>query len=90
MIPEHLRWLFWDTDVRSFSAVDYPEYCITRALELGDELAVQWMRETFSEAQIKDVLGRQRRLSRRSAHFWSLVYRLPTDQVAALQNVTSD
>jgi hypothetical protein len=90
MIPEHLRWLFWDTDVRSLSPGEYPEYCITRALELGDELAVQWMRETFSESQIKDVLGRQHRLSRRSAHFWSLVYGLQPDQVAALQNVNSD
>jgi len=84
MIPEHLRWLFWDTTLSSLDPQQWADYCITRVLELGDQPAVKWMRATFSESQIVEVLRNQRRLSRRSANFWSLVYGLPAVEVAAL------
>ena len=53
-------------------------------LELGDEDAVAWLRDTFTESEIVSLLRMERRLSRRSANFWALVYGVPTDQVAAL------
>jgi hypothetical protein len=53
-------------------------------LELGDEDAVRWLRATFSEPEILRVLRTERRLSRKSANFWALVYRIPADTVAAL------
>jgi hypothetical protein len=43
------------------------------------------LKDTFSDAQIVDVVRTERRLSRRSANFWALVYGLSPDQVAALK-----
>ena len=51
---------------------------------MGDEDAVRWLRATFSEPEILRVLRTERRLSRKSANFWALVYRIPADTVAAL------
>ena len=85
MIPQHLRPFFWDTKLDSFNPISYPEYTIARLLEYGDEKAIAWLRETFSEAEIKEVIRTERRLSRRSANFWALVYRIPCDEVAALK-----
>jgi hypothetical protein len=52
------RALFWDTE---------------RMLELGDDKAVKWLFSTYSRAEIKEVLATSRRISRKSANYWSLV-----------------
>jgi len=84
MIPRHLYPLFWDANLASFDPAAYPEYTMARILEYGDEKAVAWMKETFPEAEIKRVISTERRLSRKSANFWALVYRIPPQDVAAL------
>lgn len=84
MIPQYLRTLFWDTNLDNFNPVAFPAYAISRILEYGDRDAIAWLKETFTEAQIVDVLRTERRLSRRSANFWALVYHISSDQVAAL------
>ena len=84
MIPSNLRALFWDTNLETFTPEAYPDYTIFRVLELGDEEAVQWLRQTFSEAEIRRVLMTERRLTPKSATFWALVYGVPSHEVAAL------
>jgi hypothetical protein len=84
MIPDHLHPLFWDVDVATFEPSEYPRYTIARVLEFGDRPAVAWMRNLFSEPEIREVLCTERRLSRKSAGFWALVYNVPEEKVAAL------
>jgi hypothetical protein len=74
MIPHDLRPLFWDTNIENFNPADYPAYTIARVLEFGDEKAIAWLKATFSESQIVEVVRTERRLSRKSANFWALVY----------------
>jgi hypothetical protein len=85
MIPECLRTLFWDTNLDNFDLLAFPTYTIARILEYGDQDAVAWLKKTFSETQIVNVVRTERRLSRRSANFWALVYGVSPDQVAALK-----
>jgi hypothetical protein len=77
--------LFWDTNLDAFNPAAYPAYTIARILEYGDQKAVAWLKETFSEAQIVEVLRNERRLSRKSANFWALIYHVPAQDIAALQ-----
>ena len=84
MIPSDLQALFWDTNLDTFTPEAYPDYTIFRVLELGDEAAVRWLRQTFSEAEIRRVLKAEHRLSPKSANFWALVYGVPPNEVAAL------
>ncbi len=85
MIPKYLYPLFWDVEVASFNPSAYPDYTIARVLEVGDEDAVKWMKGSFSEADIMRVIATERRLSRRSANFWALVYGIAPEDVAALR-----
>jgi hypothetical protein len=89
VIPERLRPFFWDVNRDHFDPISYPDYTIARILEYGDEGALDWLKTLFSAAEIKRVLCTERRLSRRSASFWALVYRVPAEQVAALQSTSS-
>jgi len=86
MIPSNLRPLFWDTNLDTFIPEAYPDYTIFRVLELGDEAAVKWLRETFAEAEIQRVLRTEHRLTPKSANFWALVYGIPSREVAALNH----
>jgi hypothetical protein len=85
MIPQNLRSLFWDINLQSFDPASYPNYTIARILEYGDEMAVRWLRQTFTEEAIKQVISNERRLSPRSANFWALVYGISSHEVAALK-----
>ena len=84
MIPSNLQTLFWDTNLDTFAPEAYPDYTIYRVLELGDEAAVAWLRQTFPEGEIRRVLSTEHRLSEKSANFWALVYGVPSREVAAL------
>lgn len=85
MIPNELRPLFWDIKLDDFVPTSYPAYTIARILEYGNDHAVAWMREIFSEQNVRDVIHDERRLTRRSAHFWALIYQIPEEEVAALK-----
>ncbi len=90
MVPQHLRPFFWDVSPDGFDPASHPQYTITRLLEHGDQDAVGWLRKSFTEGQIKEVLRTERRLSRRSANFWALVYHIDPQEVAALKRAGSD
>ena len=85
MIPKHLNPVFWDVDLDNFDPASYPDHTIARVLEIGDEKAVKWMKENFAEADIKRVIATERRLSRKSANYWALVYHMAPENVAALR-----
>ena len=90
MIPQHLRPLFWDIRTEGFNPTAFPEYTIGRVLEFGNQDAVGWLREMFSEGEIREVIRNERRLTRRSATFWALVYHIAQGDVAALVNPRHD
>ena len=85
MIPQELRLFFWDVNPDSFDPFSHREYTIARVLEYGDDKAVAWLRANFSKAEITQVIRNERRLTRKSANFWALVYGIPADEVAALR-----
>jgi hypothetical protein len=85
MIPQYLHTLFWDMNLDNLDPVSFPAYAIGRILEYGNQDAIVWLKDTFSDAQIMGEVRTERRLSRRSANFWALVYGIPPDQVAALK-----
>ena len=85
MIPQYLHKLFWDINLNDFDPAEFPEYTIGRVLEYGDREAVAWLRRIFTESQIINVLRTERRLSRKSANFWALIYSVSLDDVAAFK-----
>lgn len=85
MIPQHLRLLFWDTNIDNLDPRAYPRYTIERVLEYGDEEAVAWMRSTFTREQILDVLHTDRNLTPLSANFWAILFGIPANDVVALR-----
>ena len=82
--PEFLRPIFWDTDFDRLRVPGHERYIIERVLEYGDVPEVRWMMRRFSCEQIAQVLRQSRRLSPKSAHFWSFILNVPTEEVRCL------
>lgn len=84
MLPPFVIPFFWDIKTEDFDPHSYPDYTIGRLLEYGDERAIAWLKATFPESEIRRVLRTERRLSRRSANFWAMVFGVPKEEVRAL------
>lgn len=85
MLPHAVRRLFWDVDITTFDPAAFPVYTIERVLELGDDEAVNWLRQTFDDGTITNVLRGSRRLTPRSANFWALIFDVPSTEIRSLQ-----
>lgn len=85
-MPKYVQHLFWDINVETFNPLDYPEYTISRVLEFGDEEAATWMKELFSESEIKKVIKSDKKLSPKSANFWAIMFDIPLGEINALKS----
>ncbi len=73
MVDDVVKKYFWDTDATALDISIHKRYIIERILDMGDEQAVSWLRQTFSKYDILDVLNKSKRLSEKSRNFWKLV-----------------
>lgn len=83
-LPTELRHYFWDIDTTRLNVRKYPVYVMVRLLEFGDEGALRWLRQTFGDDAIAQVVRTSRQLSRRTANFWRLMLALPRNEIACL------
>jgi Family of unknown function (DUF6922) len=67
------RDLFWDTEPDRLDLQKNRDYIVERVLELGDDRAVRWLFSKYSRSEIKEVLARDPKISRKSFRYWSLV-----------------
>ena len=56
MTPLQNKSLFWDTDVRKLNPVAHKQYIIERILRFGDWEDYKWLRASYPEEEIKQVL----------------------------------
>jgi len=83
-IPKSLHKYFWDVNVKNLD-YDHPYFVINRLLEKGDIEAARWVEKNFSKEQISYTIKNFRDFSLRNASFWSLIYKIPLDQVICFQ-----
>lgn len=75
---------FWDVDFNSLNIKTDPFFIIERVLEYGDERAVKWILDNFSNSQIKQTLSKRRSFSKKSANYWSLILGIPKSKILCL------
>lgn len=77
MSPLTKKTLFWDTDVTSINPVLHKRYIIERILRFGNLTDYSWLKNVYSEKEIKGVIQRERsELDRRSMNFWRFIYKI--------------
>lgn len=71
-VPEELRTLFWDTNLKNIHLKRNRRYIIERVLELGHLDAVEWLQKIYPAQTIIDILLLSKTLSSKSKNFWTL------------------
>ncbi len=84
-LPKKLYKYFWDVDVKRLNLSQKRQYVIERLFEYGDEKSLSWIKKNFETNFVKDVLKKSKRLSIKTAHFFSLLFRIPPEEITCLQ-----
>ncbi|MBI2843167.1 MAG: hypothetical protein HYX78_07180 [Armatimonadetes bacterium] len=82
-IPDALKPMFWDCDIRHLSIKQHKSFIIRRLAGAGKWYAIVWLRKTFGDSTIAEWLRANRggRLPPERLRFWQLVLDLPDDIV---------
>ena len=83
-LPRALHRYFWDVDAKRLNIRKYRQFIIERILEFGDEKAIRWVRRTFGDDTIRQVVCQSRRIFKRTANFWCLLLNIPKGKVTCL------
>ncbi|MGQ9512424.1 DUF6922 domain-containing protein [Thermodesulfitimonas sp.] len=84
-VPARFRAFFWDTDPEKLDLKRHKTYIIERLLEFGDEEAYRWLFRHYPEEEIKTVVKKSRRISRRTAVMMANFYAIPEGEVRCLR-----
>lgn len=84
-LPQFLKRYFWDVDFIDLNKEEYSQFIIERILEYGDEKAVKWMRDNFTEEKIKTVVCKSKNISKKSANFWQILFNIKRNNILCLK-----
>ena len=74
MLPDSVARLLWDVRPESVDTRRHARFLIRRVLDFGDVPALNWLRRTYSETEIRDVVARGRGLAHKTLAFWNLYF----------------
>jgi len=84
-VPEFVRPFLWDVDLAKLDLNKHQQFIIERILEYGGDLAYAWLKTTYSIDDIVQALKKSRRLSHKTANYFSLLYQVNPQEVKCLQ-----
>ncbi len=84
-IPKSLYQYFWDVNVEKLDPEKKPYFVINRLLNVGNAEAVKWVRQNYHAEIIKDTFRKMRDFNAKTGRFWSLILKIPQEQVKCLQ-----
>ena len=84
-LPKSLKKYFWDVDTSKISIYRHPYFIVQRLLDKGDNNAVRWVNNHFTNKQIEDTLTKLRDFNPRVANFWALFLNIPKEKIPCLQ-----
>jgi hypothetical protein len=80
-LPQFLKRYFWDTDFAGLHLPERAYYVIERVVEYGDDAAIHWLKETFANEAIAQVVRESRAISHRTANLWSIFLGIPRKEI---------
>ncbi len=84
-LPKFLKQYFWDVDFNGLNLEKSRTFILKRVLDRGDTQALNWLKENFTNSEIKDLLLFTRDISQKTANFWADYLRIDRKKVPCLQ-----
>lgn len=84
-LPVFLKKYFWDVDFEELEFWHAKTFILKRLLDRGDTKALLWLKQHFTNEDIKNLLFSTRDLSQKTANFWTNYLKLDPKKVPCLQ-----
>ena len=84
-IPHKLEKYFWDTPIDTLDPDKHKTYIIERLLDYGDNFAIEWLNNNYSENTIKQTVRESRRISPKTGNYFALIYNLPKKDLRCMK-----
>ena len=68
-INENLKPFFWDINIDTLDREKHKQYIISRMFNFGDDQAIEWVRNEYTDAEIEEVARKSRNFTKKSAEF---------------------
>jgi hypothetical protein len=75
-IPSYVRRLFWDVRKETVEIDRHAQFIIRRVLDYGDARSLNWLRRTYSDDELKEVVKTERGLAHKTVVFWKTYFGL--------------
>ncbi len=89
-LPFSFAKYFWDTKVSDINTNKHSIYIAERLLEYGDLNALEWLEGNYGREFLKGIILRSRKLSKKSANFYSHYYNIDSNNILCLQEDFQD
>ena len=88
-MPEKFKKYFWDTDFQKLDIKKNKRYIISRLYCYGDLQAIKWLKNTYSDEDIKDTAKNSRSLKPIVANYLRQQYNLKKEEMAYYRTIES-
>ena len=82
VMPIEFKKYFWDTDFDKLDLKENRRYIIARLYCYGDLRAIRWLKNTYTDDEIKDVAINSRNLNPLVANYLRQQYNLKKEEMA--------
>lgn len=84
-LPFFLKKYFWDVDFDLLDSRKSKTFILKRVLDRGDTKALSWIRQNYTNREIKRLLLNTRDISPKTANFWADYLKIDHKKVPCLQ-----
>ena len=85
-IGENIKPFFWDINIDTLDKEKHKQYIISRMFNFGDDEAIRWVKEEYTDEEIEYVARNSRNFTKKSAEFLKNVYNLEEDEMKFYTN----
>ena len=87
-MPIELKKYFWDTEFEKLDKIKNKRYIISRLYCYGDLKAIRWIKDNYTEEDIKDVAKNSRNLKPLVANYLRQQFNLKKEDMAYFRGIS--
>ena len=85
LLPLHAQKYFWDSQSSKIDPRKQAFFISERLIDLGDFEELDWLKKTYGLEFLKNIVKKSRRLSLKSANFFSIYFGIKPEDILCLQ-----
>lgn len=74
LLPDNIKYLFWDTDFNKLNLEDNIEEIVTRIIMFGDDNSFEFLFKNVDKERILEIINTEKEIDAITRNYWNLCY----------------